>query len=149
MQVLQDIISLARNLRADQKVDPKLVLEGTLYSHSPAGDIAKTHLDAIRKLGNVNLKILREHAPQNAGAVRSTPEFDLVLELPELEAGAQRERLLKEKDTLEKGILSHERQLSDESFRAKAPAKVIAGMQQKLDTYKAQLAKVMAGLGNA
>jgi valyl-tRNA synthetase len=147
MHVLQDIVSLARNLRADQKVDPKLVLEGTLYSHSSAGEIARTHVDAIRKLGNVNLKILQEHAPQNAGAVRSTAEFDLVLELPELEASAQRERLEKERETLEKGIANHERQLSDDGFRAKAPEKVIAGMQQKLDTYKAQLAKVVAALG--
>jgi valyl-tRNA synthetase len=147
MHVLQDIVSLARNLRADQKVDPKLVLDGTLYSHSSAGEIARTHVDAIRKLGNVNLKILQEHAPQNAGAVRSTAEFDLVLELPELEASAQRERLEKERETLEKGIANHERQLSDDGFRAKAPEKVIAGMQQKLDTYKAQLAKVVAALG--
>jgi valyl-tRNA synthetase len=147
MQVLQDIVSLARNLRADQKVDPKVVLAGTLYSHSSAGEIARTHLDAIRKLANVSLKILPEHAPQNAGAVRSTAEFDLVLELPELEAGAQRERLEKEKESLEKGIANHQRQLADEAFRAKAPEKVVAGMQRKLDTYRAQLAKVAAALG--
>ncbi|MCU1263048.1 MAG: valyl-tRNA synthetase, partial [Bryobacterales bacterium] len=148
MQVLQDIVSLARNLRADLKVDPKLILEGTLYSHSSAGEIARAHVDAIRKLGNVNLNILQDHAPKNAGAMRSTAEFDLVLQVPEREAGAQRERLEKEKEQLEKGIENHERQLADESFRSKAPEKVIAGMQRKLETYKAQLAKVISALGN-
>jgi valyl-tRNA synthetase len=147
MQVLQDVISLGRNLRADLKVDPKVMLDGTLYSHSRAGEIAKTHVDVIRKLANMNLKILQEHAPQDAGAIRSTAEFDLVLELPEREAGAQRERLLKEREQLEKGIANNERQLTDETFRSKAPEKVIAGMQQKLDSYKAQLTKINSALG--
>jgi len=64
-----------------------------------------------------------------------------------VEAGAQRERLEKEKESLEKGIANHQRQLADEAFRAKAPEKVVAGMQRKLDTYQAQLAKVAAALG--
>ncbi len=148
MQVLQDVISVARNLRADLKADPKLALDGTLYSHTSAAAIAQTHVEAIRRIANVSLTISQDHAPRNAGAVRSTPEFDLVLQLPEREAGAQRDRLAKEKEQLEKGIASHERQLADDGFRAKAPEKVITGMRLKLDTYKTQLAKVEAALGS-
>ena len=42
------------------------------------------------------------------GAVRSTPEFDLVLEMPRAEG--QREKLLKDNEQLEKLVASLERQ---------------------------------------
>ncbi len=146
MQLLQDVVQLARNLRAEMKIDPKLLIEGELYSTGAAARLALPHADAVRKLANVNLSIRDGHAPANAGAVRSTAEFDLVLTLPETQAGVQTVRFEKEAAQLRKAIESSERQLSDETFRSKAPAKIIEGMQAKLEGYRSQLSKLEAAL---
>jgi len=148
MQLLQDIVSLGRNLRAERKVDPRLMLQGTLYSVGPALQLAQTHADAVRKLSNIELAMEKGHRPADADAVRSTPEFDLVLTLPQVESGAQQARFEKESAELRKVIASSERQLSDEAFRAKAPAKVIDAMQAKLEGYRAQLTKIDAALAS-
>ncbi|HWB99291.1 MAG TPA: valine--tRNA ligase, partial [Bryobacteraceae bacterium] len=76
--VLQDIVTLARALRADMKLDPKQQLEGTLYSQGSAVEIAGRHAAAIERLANVKLALRSEAAPESAGAMRSTTEFDLL-----------------------------------------------------------------------
>ena len=59
---------------------------------------------------------------------------------------AQRRRLEKENDQLTKNIASLEKQLSDESFLARAPEQVVANMRTKLSDYQAQLTKNQAAL---
>ena len=148
MQLLQDIVAAARNLRSEMKVDPKLLIEGTLYSTGPALRLAVPHTDAIRKLANVNLSISDGHAPVGTEAVRTSAEFDLVLTLPEAQAGLQTVRFEKEIIQLRQAITNTEKQLNDDTFRSKAPSKIIDGMQTKLDGYRAQLTKVQAALAS-
>jgi valyl-tRNA synthetase len=144
--ILKDIITLARTLRTEAKLDPKQPLEGTLYSRSAALEVAQRHAQAIQKLANVTLQCKSEAAPKASG-MRSTPLFDLVLNVPETQKEAQRKRIEKEIDQLKKNISSLERQLADETFLAKAPAKVVEGMRSKLTEYKAQLRKLEDQLG--
>jgi valyl-tRNA synthetase len=147
MQVLQDIISMSRNLRAELKVDPKLGLTGTVYTQTTVASIVKANLEPIRRIENVTLEVREGHAPSTAAAIRSTAEFDLVLDLPETQLEAQRGRSLKEKEQLEKVIANSERQLADEAFRAKAPRKVVDGIELKLAGYRTQLEKINKALG--
>jgi len=132
-------VTLARTLRTENKLDPKQQLNGTVYGHTAALEIARCHADAIQKIARVNLTFQQGAAPK-AAAIRSTPEFDLVLDVP-VTAGDPARRQ-KEIDQVKKNIASHERQLSDETFLSKAPAKVIEGMRAKLTEYKAQLRKL-------
>jgi valyl-tRNA synthetase len=104
-------------------------------------------LNAIEKLANVKLELTRGHAPKTEGAaVRSTPEFDLVLRVPLAQADAQRKRLEKDIDQLRKVIANSRRQLDDPAFMGKAPAKVIDGIRAKLADYEAQLTKNLSAL---
>jgi valyl-tRNA synthetase len=80
------------------------------------------------------------------GAVRSTADFDLVIDVPHGQLEAQRRRLEKERDQLTKNITNSRRQLSDEVFLSKAPAKVVESIRTKLGEYEAQLAKIEASL---
>ncbi len=146
METLQSIIGVARNLRAEMKVDPKLSLAGTIYSRGDAQQTALVHSLAVQKLANVKLEWGGEAAPANAGAMRSTPEFDLVLHLPAAQADAQRGRLEKERDQLEKVIANSYRQLSDEAFVSRAPEKVVTSIRQKVTEYETQIEKVRAAL---
>ena len=144
--LLQEIVTLARTLRTEMKVDPKLPLAGTLYSHGDAAGIGREHAGAIEKLANVKLAFEGGAAPQGAPAIRSTPGFDLVLELPRVEVEAQRKRLAKEREQLEKNIANSHRQLGDSTFLNRAPAKVVESIRMKLADYEAQLAKVRGAL---
>jgi valyl-tRNA synthetase len=54
---------------------------------------------------------------------------------------ALRQRLLKEIGVLEKLVLSNDRQLSNEEFVNRAPAKIVESMRAKLAEYIAQIKK--------
>src|SRR5207249_4804484 len=115
--------------------------EGALYSRNSALEVAERHGVAIQKLANVKLAFKGEAAPK-ASAMRSTVQFDLVLQVPKSQEDVQRKRQDKEREQLTKNIANSERQLSDEAFLAKAPPKVIESIRQKLADYKAQLRKL-------
>jgi valyl-tRNA synthetase len=139
--IVQEIVTMARTLRTESKLDPKQQLEGTLYSRTAALEVARRHAVAIQKLANVKLDFRAEAAPK-APAIRSTAQFDLVLQVPQGQEEAQRKRMEKEREQLRKNIANSERQLSDEVFLGKAPAKVVEGLRGKLEEYRTQLQKI-------
>jgi valyl-tRNA synthetase len=147
MKILQEIISAARNLKAEMKADPKQDMDGVFYSTGEAYGLAVENAEAIRKLAGVNLELRQEKAPKLEGASRSTADFDLVLKVAAGQVEAQRARLTKEIEQLEKVIENTERQLGDEKFLGKAPAKIIDGMKVKLEEYRVQLVKNREALG--
>jgi valyl-tRNA synthetase len=142
---LQEIVTLARTLRTEMKFDPKQPLEGALYSRGDALETGRRHAEAIQRLANVALEFRAEATPK-AAAMRSTPEFDLVLAVPAAQLEAQRKRLAKEKEQLEKNIANSRRQLTDEKFLSRAPAPVVDSIRSKLTEYEAQLEKVKIAL---
>ena len=145
MQVLQEIIAMARTHRAEMKLDPKVLLDGVLYSQHAALDVAKEHHAVIQKLANVNLELRNEPAPHTSHVI-SRPNFDLELKVPAANLAEQRKRLEKERDQLEKNIANSTRQLGDETFLSRAPAHVIESIKTKLVDYETQLAKVRKAL---
>jgi len=131
MAVLQEIIVAARNIRAERKLDRKLLLKATLSCESDRMVLAK--LAGIELVDAVK-----------GGVKRATPDFDLVVEVPEESAeqvAAQRAKLTKEIEQMEKVIANSERQLSNEDFMGKAPEKVVVGIREKLAGYRSQLEK--------
>jgi valyl-tRNA synthetase len=76
--------------------------------------------------------------------MRTTPRYDLLLDVPKTQVDAQRRRLEKEQEQLEKNIASSTRQLSGEKFLGRAPAQVVETMRTKLAEYEAQLARIRA-----
>jgi valyl-tRNA synthetase len=145
IEILQEVVTMARTLRTEAKLDPKQPLEGALYSRGPGLEVARRHAEAIRKLANVNLEFQADAAPK-AAAIKSTAEFDLVLHLPKGQEDAQRKRVEKEIEQLAKNIANQERQLGDDKFLSKAPAHVVDGMRQKLADYRIQLDKLRGSL---
>ena len=138
IQLLQDVVSCLRNLRADLSLDPKLPLEGLI-----SGADVSAHYAVIRKLAKVNLQL--GETPKT-GAVKSMSGFTVSLGVPQGQMEAQRKRLEKERDQLVRNITNSDRQLSDEVFLGKAPAKVVDSIRAKRAEYAAQLAKVVESL---
>jgi valyl-tRNA synthetase len=145
IEILQEVVTLARTLRSESKIDPKMQIEGALYSRDGVLDVAKKHAPAIRELAKVSLDFHSGAAPK-AASVRSTPQFDLVLQLPQAQEEAQRKRTEKEREQLMKNIENSKRQLSDETFLSKAPPHVIESIRKKLGDYEAQLGKIDGAL---
>jgi valyl-tRNA synthetase len=141
IEIVQEVVTMARTLRTEAKLDPKQPLQGVLYSRSAALDVAGRHAQAIGKLANVNLEFRAGPAPK-AAAIRSTAEFDLVLHLPKTQEDAQRKRMEKDREQLMKNIANSTRQLSDETFLSRAPAQVVETIRQKLADYQSQLHKI-------
>jgi valyl-tRNA synthetase len=146
IQVLQDVVTAARTLRAEMKLDPKARLDGVLYSRNEVSEVARTHAAAIQKLGGVELELRTEAAPHSAAAIHSTPEFDLVLNVPRANVADQRKRLEKEREQLEKNIANSTRQLGDEKFLSRAPSQVVDSIRSKMVEYETQLQKVRTAL---
>jgi valyl-tRNA synthetase len=138
--LLRDIVTAARELRADHKLDPKAVIEASLFlrqSLFTEADLAV--IAAIAKLVLVQSPGVVEN---KQGLIRSTPDFDLQLHIEIAAAPKEsKDRVLKEIEKLNANIANAERQLADPVFLSKAPEKIINSIQAKLAEYRAQLAK--------
>jgi valyl-tRNA synthetase len=139
--LLQDVVTALRNLRADLSLDPKLPLEGLI-----SGVNVSAHKLAIQKLTRVNLE---SGETPKTGAVKSMSGFTVSIDVPHGQMEAQRKRLEKERDQLIKNIANSDRQLSDEVFLGKAPAKVVDSIRAKRAEYAAQLQKVQDSLNDS
>jgi valyl-tRNA synthetase len=131
--MLQAVITAVRGIRADLSLDPKLPLDGLISR--------PVDFQAVKRLAGVTLTV--GDVPKT-GAVRSTPDFDLSIDVPHGQLEAQRKRLEKEREQLVKNIANSQRQLTDDVFLSKAPAKVVDSIRAKLAEYEAQLAKINA-----
>jgi valyl-tRNA synthetase len=144
-KLLQQVVTANRELRADNRLDPKAVIDATLHLHK--AEFAPQDLAAIGTLTKLNLQQRQGTLADSQGLIRSTPDFDLQIHAsaPASQNGAStpesRARILKEIDKLQLNIFNAERQLEDPVFMGKAPAKVIATLQAKLAEYREQLAK--------
>jgi valyl-tRNA synthetase len=79
-----------------------------------------------------------------AGA-RSTARFDVhVIYEKRIDVAAECERLKKELEKIEKEIANGQRQLGNEQFLAKAPAKVVEGIKSRAEELKVLREKALA-----
>ncbi|HEX4773619.1 MAG TPA: valine--tRNA ligase [Bryobacteraceae bacterium] len=151
-ELLREVVTAARTLRADHKLDPKSALDATLYTHTMALKIDE--LQAISAIVKVNVAQQSGSIDRKAGVIRSTPDFDLQIHAVAAITNGQgpetRARIEKENAGLQKNIENSNRQLNDPVFLGKAPAKIVEGMRAKLADYEAQLEKnrkLLEGLG--
>jgi valyl-tRNA synthetase len=146
MGLLQDMVTAARKLKADNGLDDRLELAGVLYCHNGSKSV---ELSVLEFLAKVKLDMRTDPAPVLSGAVRSTPEFDLLLQLPEVDREVQRQRLAKETDKLEKLVVNIDRQLESEKFLNGAPPHVVEELRGKRAGYIAQIEKNRAAIAQS
>jgi len=60
-----------------------------------------------------------------------------------VDATAEKARLRKEIERVKKDIESKERQLADETFRSRAPGKIIRGMEATVEERRVELKKLL------
>ena len=133
MAILQDLIVSVRNLRAELKVEPKVKVPIQVYVHEgEVRSLIEQNQAAVERLGGVEkVEFVSSKLDKLAGA-RHTSRFDVfVVYERKIDVGAERERLNKELEKIEKEITNGQRQLGNEGFLAKAPVKVVEGLKKR------------------
>ena len=149
MILLQDIIVNIRNMRAEMRVEARRKILVELYAaDGDAARLSAQHRQAIERLANLSsLNLSSRPLATEGGAVRSLPDFALRIDLADaLDAEAERPRLLREKQKLERELSSLEGQLGNQQFLAKAPEQVVKGMRLRKQEFSEQYEKVLETL---
>jgi valyl-tRNA synthetase len=136
MAVLQDLIVSVRNLRAEMKVEPKVKAPIQVYAHEPEiRAVIEQNLGAITNDRQANVESVRfvDSSLAKLPGARHTARFDVHLVYEQkIDVSAECERLKKELDKLEREVEGAKRQLSNDGFLAKAPAKVVEGLRTQM-----------------
>jgi valyl-tRNA synthetase len=106
---------------------------------------------SVERLGSIEKIEFVESSLAKLSGARHTARFDVhVIYERKIDVAAERERLKKELDQIEKETASGQRQLSNEQFLAKAPAKVVEGIRkraQELETLREKVKSKLKELG--
>ena len=133
MLILQDLIVSVRNARAELKVEPKVRVPIALFVHDPEiRRMIEQNQNAVERLANVEAISFVDRTPTGKGTSRSTSRFDvLVIYEAKVDLTAECERLKKELEKIERGIVNGQRHLGNEQFLAKAPANVVENLRRQ------------------
>jgi valyl-tRNA synthetase len=133
MAILQDLIVNVRNLRAELKVETKTKVPIEIFAHAPEiRALIEENRGALERLANVQEVRFVGSSLEKLASVRHTARFDVhVVYERKIDVAAECERLKKELEKLEKGIVNGQRQLGNEQFLAKAPANVVENLKQQ------------------
>ena len=150
MAILQDLIVSVRNLRAELKVEPKVKVPIEVFAHEPEiRAMLEKNLGAVLldRPANVEKITFVESSLANLPGARSTSRFDVhAIYEKKIDVAAERERLTKELEKIEKEQVNGQRQLSNEQFLAKAPAKVVEGLKTRAEELRVLREKTLAKL---
>jgi valyl-tRNA synthetase len=150
MAILQDLIVTLRNLRAELKIEPKVKVGFEVFVHEPeTRAMLENNLSAVLldRPANVEKITFVERSLTNLPGARSTSRFDVhAIYEKKIDVAAERERLSKELEKIEKEQANGQRQLSNDQFLAKAPAKVVEGLKTRAEELRVLQEKTLAKL---
>ncbi len=131
MQLMQELIVSIRGLRKEMTVPEKEPAAVRIFAPDSVTALIRVNTDLLRRLARTG-EVQFVPAPIGGNASRSTAHFEVevvyerVLDIP-----AERERLAKDIARYEKGLQAADRQLSNVSFMAKAPAHIVEGLRKQ------------------
>jgi valyl-tRNA synthetase len=146
MALLQSLIVEIRALRKEIGVEEKVSTPVEVRIGAELQVTVQQNIAMVERLAKVSE--LRFVAEISAGLSKhSTATFDVaVIYERTIDVPAERARLTKDIEKFEKGISSAERQLGNEGFLAKAPAKVVEGLKKQEAETRLLLEKAQAAL---
>jgi valyl-tRNA synthetase len=147
--LVQETIQSIRTLRAEMKLDKKKVAVEFASGDSATRAVIKANHAGILRLALLTeLAVLDGKLPEGGGGVRSTAQFDLRIPYvaETIDVVAELARIRKEIDRLTKDIAGKEEQLGNETFRSRAPEKIIQGLEATLAERHVELQKFQARL---
>jgi valyl-tRNA synthetase len=150
MAILQDLIVSVRNLRAELKVEPKVKVPIEVFAHQPEirGMLEKYSSAVLQdRPANVEKITFVEKSLANIPSARSTSRFDVhAIYEKKIDVTAERERLNKELEKLEKLLGGAQARLVNDQFLSKAPPHVVDGLRKQVEEQTILRNKIVAQL---
>lgn len=146
MFLLQEIIADIRNLRKEQEVPEKEAAPIFLTGVDNAIEIVRHNEEMIQRLARVSAVTYSNPTIQGL-STRHGVNYEVTLRYERrIDVVAERERLGKDLAKFEKEMESKQKQLQNEAFLAKAPAKVVEGLRARSDELQKLIEKANAAL---
>jgi len=149
MQTVMDIISAIRNIRGEHNVNPGKQIEVILRVHKKeVRKLLERDQNYIIALGRLSkLTIAEGHEEYKKCATAVAGNVDIFIPLTGMiDSGAEKKRLTKEIEKVEKYAVSLENKLSNKNFALRAPKEVVEAERTKLTETKTELAKLKGAL---
>ena len=157
MDHLQDIIVKTRSIRAENRIDPRTPVEldyadntGTILvdSATPVDTPLNRNLQTVLRLATLSrINFVPSPLDPGAGPVRSSAGFDLRIRFTQgINKAEETAKLWKEKERLEKDLTSKRERLADDTFRSRAPAEIVRGLEKTISERQVEYDKIMSRL---
>jgi valyl-tRNA synthetase len=132
MAVLQALITDVRNLRAEMKIEPKQKAPVEIFAAPDVRTLIEQNRHWVERLANIESINFASASIANAASARVAPQYEVrVIYEQQIDVPAERDRLTKELKKLETEMANAQRNLANEQFLAKAPAKVVEGIRKR------------------
>ena len=142
LQVVIDVISSIRRMRADQGIEPGKKVN--VFVHSKHTELLENERDHILRIGRVEELTITKKSESHENAVSAfmkSAEVHIPLE-GLIDLDKERAKLAKEKDKLEGFLKGIESKLGNKKFVSSAPEEVVQKERDKLESAQEKLAKV-------
>ncbi len=148
VQLLQAVVGGIRNLRAEMGIPPGAQLNVVLIPPAGLEALLKEHQEMICTLGRVKDLLVDSKAsrpPMAVYSVSETVEIHLLLH-GVLELEKEQERLIREKEEIERELEAVRAKLANQGFVQKAPAQVVERVRSKALDLERKSRKLAEGI---
>jgi valyl-tRNA synthetase len=139
---LQEIIGAIRNLRNEYKADPKKRVTVSLSTPGDAARTIESNRETIELLGVCTLKEVKANLAEPANAVRATAAGCEIFVEGLVDEGADRDRIAKRRDEVQKLLNTLNGRMANASYVAKAPPHLVKQTKDQIAELEAELAKL-------
>jgi valyl-tRNA synthetase len=147
MAILQDLIVSVRNLRAELKVETRQRVPIQVHAVDGVREMIEHNRGAVERLATVENLEFVETSLAKAGGVRATSRFEVrVVYEQKIDKAAERARLQRELEVVEREMENKRRQLGNDAFLQKAPPHVVEGLRKRLAELEALQEKIRRAL---
>ena len=150
MEAVVEVVRTIRNTRAEYKVDINKWIESSIYADSLLGDM-QARSDIIETLARTRpvhiLPRAKRPAKNEKALVVVLKDAEVVVPLAGIiDFDAEKARLCKQMEELEREIGRLTQHLADTQFTSKAPLAVVEKEKTRLEEYKSKFARIQAEL---
>jgi valyl-tRNA synthetase len=133
MTQLQELIVAIRALRKDLEVPERELAVAEIQAPPPLQNLATVNREIVENRARISAFGFPAQWALNPGNTRVTANFTVGLVYEKrIDLAAERERLQKKQDQLEKRIGNSDRQLQSAEFLARAPEKIVTGLRKQV-----------------
>jgi valyl-tRNA synthetase len=149
METLIDVVRAIRNIRAEKKVEPAKLIEAYVAADGARAIIeaGAPYIETLARVRPLHVVATVADAPREQVATAVLEGITAVVPLAGLfDLSAERARLQKQIDEAATEAGRIEAKLSNEQFRAKAPAAIVATEEERLAATRARLEGLRASM---